>query len=366
MVIGRWCLSIVFLCWAALAQGQILIGQSVGVSGAVAATVAESMLGARLVFDAANASGGVHGQRIEVITLDDAFEPARTLANARELIEQRRVLALFMSRGTPHTQGLFELLNASGTPLVGPSTGAMLMHQPVQPMVFNVRAPYRREAAKAVAHLVSTGVRRLALVSVNDSFGDDALTGAQQALTERKLQAVFAAKFDRSKPDFAPIVGPLAQSQAQAVVLIGSGTAVVAGVQALRKSGNAAQVLTLSNNASAGFIKLLGPLAHGVIVTQVFPSSFMYGLVREATQAAKAQGIAQPSPAMLEGWASARVLLEALRKAGPKLSRERLVAALNALRIDFGGMELAYSRDDHSGLDFADLSIIGPNGQFMR
>lgn len=363
---SRWFLSIVFFALSGWAQAQILIGQTVGVSGTVAATVKESMLGASLAIDAVNASGGVGGQRIEVRTLDDAFDTARTLANATTLIEQDQVLALFMTRGTPHTQGLFELLIRSGTPLVGPSTGAMVMHQPVQPMVFNVRAPYQHEAAKAIDHLVLVGQKRIALVSVNDGFGDDALAGALAALQRHQLQPAVAAKFDRTKPDFAPIVPQVLKADAQAVLLIGSGTAVVKGVQQLRAGGSNAQVVTLSNNASGGFVKLLGAHAHGVIVTQVFPASLFYGLVKDANALARARGLDAVSPAMLEGYAAARVLIEGLRRASPKPTRDKLVAALNGLRLDLGGLDLAFSKTDHTGLDFADLSIIGADGRFRR
>jgi len=85
------------------AHAQILIGQTVGLTGAVAATVKESSTGAMLYIDAINAKGGVRGEKIEIVTLDDKFDPKLTLLNAKTLIEQRQVVALFMTRGTPHT-----------------------------------------------------------------------------------------------------------------------------------------------------------------------------------------------------------------------------------------------------------------------
>lgn len=353
-------------CCAASSMAQLVIGQTVGVTGTVAATVKESMLGASLELDAVNARGGILGEKIQLITLDDKFDTALTLANAKTLIEDRKVLALFMTRGTPHAQGILPLLNQHGVPLIGPSTGAMVFHNPVQPMVFNVRATYQREAAKAILHLASVGVQRIALIHVDDAFGSDALKGAQNGMTDAKLEPVLLAKFDRSKPDFSAIAPQVAQQQAQAVMLIGSGTAVVQGIKAIRSAGSSAQIVTLSNNASGGFVKLLGDQARGVIVTQVFPQSFSFTLVQQANRLAKARGIESVSPAMLEGFASAKVLVEALRRAGARPTREKLVDALNNLRLDLGGMEVAYSPTDHTGLDFADLSIITADGHFRR
>jgi ABC-type branched-subunit amino acid transport system substrate-binding protein len=99
----------------------------------------------------------------------------------------------------------------------------------------------------------------------------------------------------------------------------------------------------------------------------VLPQSFGYALVRDATQLAKAQNITDLSPAMLEGFASAKVLVEALRRSLPNLTRERLQAALEGMqKFDIGGLEVSYSPTDHTGLDFADLSIISVDGKFRR
>lgn len=362
----RWFALVFLVFFHGLLQAQILIGQTVGVTGAVAATVKESMLGAQLYLDDVNAKGGIHGEEIEVITLDDKFDTKLTLANAQTLIEKKLVLALFMSRGTPHTQGILPLLDQYGVPLVGPSTGAMVLHQPVQKHVFNVRATYQREAEKVVTHLASVGVTRIALVVVDDTFGADALKGAENGLTHNKLQSVALARFDRSKPDFSAIAPTMVKANAQAVMVIGSGTAVVTGIKAIRAAGSGAQFITLSNNASEGFIKLLGADARGVIVTQVLPSSLNYRLVKDADQLARAKGIAHVSPAVLEGVAAAKVLVEALRKAGKQPTRAKLQAALETLQMNMGGLPLGYSKTDHTGLDFADLSIITADGKFRR
>ena len=132
-----------------------------GITGSAAATVAESMQGAALYIDHINAKGGVGGQKVEVLSLDDKFDPKLTLDNTRTLIEQKGVIGLFMTRGTPHTQGIIPVLEQHGVPLVGPSTGAIALHQPVSKYVFNVRAPYPREVTKAISHLHTLGVQRI-------------------------------------------------------------------------------------------------------------------------------------------------------------------------------------------------------------
>ena len=101
-----------------VASAQILIGRTAGITGPVAAGVNETGVGAQMVIDAVNANGGVNGQRIELITLDDAFTPARAGDNAKQLIVERQVVSMFLTRGTPHTQRIMPLLTEFGVPLV--------------------------------------------------------------------------------------------------------------------------------------------------------------------------------------------------------------------------------------------------------
>lgn len=350
-------------------HAQIIVGQTVGITGSAAATVKESMAGAALYFDHVNAHGGVAGQKIELVALDDQFDPQKTLQNAQELIERRGAIALFMTRGTPHTQGIIPLLDQHGVALVGPSTGAMVLHQPVQRHIFNIRAPYQREVEKAIAHLSLLGVQRIGVVHVDDSFGADALAGAQSGFKANRIEALFVEKFDRAKPDFSAIAPRVRSKEPQAVIFVGTGAAVVDGILALRAAGVGGQIVTLSNNASGGFAKALGDQARGVVVSQVFPSerSLNYPLIKEALSLAQAKGTKELTPAMVEGFVNAKVLVEGLRRAGPRPDRARLRDALEGLRrYDLGGLELSYSSTDHSGLEFADLSIIGRDGRFQR
>lgn len=357
------------LAVAGAAQAQILIGQTTAVTGPVAASVGETLQGVHLYLDHVNARGGVHGEPVKLITLDDKFEPKLAGENARRLIEDDKVAALFMSRATPHTQAILPHLAQHRIALIAPSTGAMVFHQPVNPLVFNVRSSYQAETEKAVEHLHTITLSRIAVVHVDDSFGEDCLAGAMKGFERLKFKPVAVIKADRAKPDYAAIVPQLLAARAQAVIWIGSSVAVSGGVKALRAAGSAAQVVTVSNNASGGFIKQLGDAAHGVIVTQVFPNvrAGGYPINREAEALARAKGGVELSPQLMEGFAGAKVLVEALRRAGPKPTREKIVAALNGMsHYDLGGLELGYSPTDHTGLRYVELSIIGSDGRFRR
>lgn len=363
--------GVLLLSWLATpATAQIVIGQTASFTGPVAAGVKEATEGAKWYLDAVNAGGGVRGQRIQLVSVDDRFDPRLAAENAAQLAQRPELLALFLSRSTPATEAMLPVLDKYALPLVAPSTGANVFHVPVNRWVFNVRATYQREAEKAVVHLATTGLKRIVVVYADDSFGKDGLTGADKGFAKAGFQAHQLIKADRSKPDYADIVQRIVQAQAQAVLWIGSGNAVADGVKLLRKSGSVAQVVTLSNNASNGFITALGEAASGVIVAQVFPSerSLTHPFIKEATALANAHGQKTLSPSHVEGIAAAKVLVEGLRRAGAKPTRASLTAALDGLQgFDLGGgLVVSYSPADHTGLDFADLSIIDAKGRFKR
>jgi ABC-type branched-subunit amino acid transport system substrate-binding protein len=280
------------------------------------------------------------------------------------------VVALFLTHGTAHSLGLIPLLNEFKIPLVAPSTGAMDLHQPVQPWVFNVRAPYQREVERAVRHLLTLGMDKIAIIQVDDAYGNDAVKGACKALEAGKVKPVAHEKYDRAKPDFATMAPKLAALQPQAVLFLGSGDTVVDGIRKLREAGSQAQIVTSSNNAAAGFIKQMGPYARGTIVSQVFPNerSQSVPLVKEALElAAATKGAVEVTPVMLEGFAGARVLVEGLRRAGREPPRASLRSALEGIhKRDLGGLELGFSATRHTGLEFSDIAIIGPDGRFLR
>jgi ABC-type branched-subunit amino acid transport system substrate-binding protein len=362
--------SLALLIATGAARAEIVIGQTAGFTGPVASGVAETTAGAKLWIDHVNAEGGINGEQVVLVSLDDKFEPAVAVENAKELITKKKAIALFLTRGTPHTQAILPLLSQHGVPLVAPSTGAMALHKPVNPWVFNVRASYQHEANRAIRHLSLVGLKSIGIVQVDDTFGADAIKGAQDAFRDVAGAPVFVEKFNREKPDFSAVAKAVSATSPQAVLFLGSGSSVADGVKAIRAAGSKAQIVTLSNNASEGFIKALGDNAAGTIVTQVFPyeRSLASPMVKEARGLAKAAtGQDKVTPAMLEGYAGAKVLVEGLRRAGPHPTREKVRDALESLRhYDIGGLDVTFTASSHTGLDYTDLSIISTDGKFQR
>jgi len=363
--------TLIFACvFTSLSAAHIRVGQTTGVTGAVAGVVKESNAGIMLAIDACNAKGGIGGQKVELITLDDKFDPNLTLENARILVEEKKVSLLFGTRGTPHNLKLLPLIKEQRIALLAPMTGAMALRTPVNPYIFNVRTPYKFEVEKVVELLSSIRIVHLGILRVNDSFGEDALMGLKTAFPVGHPSPSFVEVFDRQKPDFREFISQVKKTQPEAVLIIGSGTNVVGAIKELRASGSKARVVTLANNASDDFIKALGPDATGIIVSQVTPNERRLSdpLVREATDLAKAKGINNLTPAIFEGYIAGKVLIEALVRAGPSPSREQIRKALESISsLSLGdSMTISYSATGHSGTRFTELSIIDRRGRFIR
>lgn len=360
------------LCAAHAEEGvtsdSILIGETIGVTGIVAGPVKEMNQGVHAYFSQINKQGGIYGRKIRMLTLDDKFDPKLAAANAETLVKKNHVFALFQSRGTPHTQKILPILETWHVPLLAPSTGAAIFHNPVNHWVFNVRAKYQEEVAKGVQQFATVGFKRIGLLHVDDSFGQDGLEGFEKAMAAHDLKPALIAKFARVKPDYVATAKTVIAANPDALIIVSSAANTIKEIKAIRKLGSQMQIMTLSNNSSQAFIDELGPAGVGVILSQITPAPDLSTtrLGQEFQKAAKASG-ATISYAAMEGYVNAQVLVEGLRRAGPKLTREGFVEALESMhRVDLGGILITYGPDDHTGSEYVDLTMIGQGGHLVR
>ena len=346
----------------------VLIGRTTGVTGAVAGTIRENTEAIDAYLAWVNKRGGVHGRRIVMKTLDDQFDPKLAGDNAKKLIDDEQVFALLMPRGTPHTEAILKVAEPAGVPVIAPSTGAEIFHNPVRPLVFNVRAKYQDEVIAAVRHFAALSITRIAFLAPTDTFGKDALQGFERGMAQEQLKPILVSSFDRAKGDSTSAVPDMLKADPQAVFVVASGQAAVAFIREMRARGSKAQLVTLSNNSSSAFVKDLGVDGRGVLMTQVSPAadSARTLLGKEYLKVAVPAG-ATPSYAGMEAFCAVKVLVEGLQRTGRDLNRRNFVAAMNGLRkYDLGDMIVDYSPTRHTGSTFVELTIIGSNGKFIR
>lgn len=349
--------------------GEIVIGQSAGFTGAVGPLVKELTEGANAYFKSVNSRGGISGRKISLQSLDDGFEPKRTLENTRKLIDEKKAFALFLYRGTPTTEAALPLIAEAKVPLIGPSTGAQTMYNPQNRYLFPVRASFFYETGKIAEQIATLGLSKIAVIRADDSFGKDGLTGLETQLRGRRLSPGIVATYPRNTTNVDEAVKKVMATQPQAVIMISAANAATAIVKQMKKAGTDAMFFMLSTGSSDSFIKGLGEEGRGVAVTQVTP--YPWGsdtrVAREYRQAMKEAGNATISYASFEGYLAARVLGEGLKRAGKALTRDKLVTALESMReFDLGGFVVDYSPSSRTGAKFVDLTAIGRDARFIR
>ena len=346
----------------------LVIGQSAPLSGANAELGNDIRNGALAYFAKVNAAGGVHGRKIELNTLDDGNQVPRAEANTKKLVEETGVFALYGYASATLSRPALPTVEKHGVPFLGPFTGADPMRV-FNKYVYNMRGSYAEELEKIVDHFVPLGIKRFSIVYYDDVVGRENFTAVDRALKKRSLDVVSVASFkDRAKPDIATGVKEIAKGKPDVVILTTLYKATADFVRLARSTGLSAQMASNSFPGASPLAKELGKDGTGVIVATVVPppSKRSLPIVQEYQAAIEKQlGKKDYSFTSLESYIGAKVLVEALRRAGPKPTRESFMQALNGMKsFDTGGYLVSFSPTDHNGSSFVELTIIGQGQKF--
>ena len=348
---------------------RVLFGQSAAFSGPAEALGRGMQLGIRTAFEERNRTGGVHGRALELVSLDDTYEPEAAIANTRRLIEDDRVFALVGAVGTPTSNAAEPIASAAGVPYIGPFTGAEFLRSRSRPMVINVRASYFQETEEMVERLSSDlGMTRIGILYQDDSYGLAGFKGLSRALKRRKLELAGIGTYPRNTTAVKTAVLDLSHSRPEAVVIIGAYRPVAAFIRWARLLGFDPVFINISFVGSNALANELGEAGDGVLVTQVvpFPGDGSIPVVADYHDALAAYAPeSEPGFVSLEGYIVGRFVVEALDRAGPDLTRNGFINAVTLTGIhDLGGFELEFGPIDNQGSDRVFLTEIGSDGRY--
>jgi ABC-type branched-subunit amino acid transport system substrate-binding protein len=362
-----------FSPWCAAENGvsanRIVLGQAAVFSGPAAQLGIQMRNGIKAYFDSVNERGGVHGRRLELISEDDRYEPSVAPSASKKLIEEHKVFALLGYVGTPTGAAHLPVTTQARVPLVGMFTGAEILRVPFNRYVFHVRASYYDETEKIVEQVVSTGGKRISVFYQADAYGEAGRKGTEIALTKRGMKIHSNGTVERNTLKVDEAVKTIHGSEPDAIVMVGAYAACAEFIKQMRKAGSGATFYNVSFVGSKALADALGSEGSGVAISQVvpFPWSTSVPVVKEYQQLAKKAGFPDYNFSAMEGFLTAKVMVEALRRTGKNPTREGLVDALDKMQdVDLGGFYVGYSPKNHAGSKFVDLTIIGRNGKFLR
>jgi ABC-type branched-subunit amino acid transport system substrate-binding protein len=356
---------------------DILIGQSVGITGPVADIAKDLVVGSDIYFKYVNDNGGVFGRKIKHIVKDDHYKPADTPVVVKELIEKDNVVALIGSAGTAHLLGLLktkEMANA-GIAMIGPYSGSGVLRVPFADTrnIFHIRAGYEDEAEGIVDQLMALQLDKIALFYQDDAFGKVGLAAVTDALKKRGKTLVGFGTYKTAAPhDVDQAVKDIVKADPSAVIMWATNPATSDFIRKSRPISHIAQYVNISVVDPKTIYKLAGEkAARGVGISQVmpYPYSTSAPIVKEFLDVFKKYAPAGygPNYTSLEGFIAAKTLVEGIKRGGPKVTRESVFKGLESLSAyDVGGFMVRFSPTNHAQSKFVEITVISKNGKLIR
>lgn len=353
-----------------VAADKIVFGQAAPLEGPASGLGLDMRTGLRAAFEEANRAGGVKGRKLELISIDDGYEPNKSIEATKKLLDEDKVFALVGPVGTPTSAATQPIALQQGVPFIGPFTGAEFLRSgnPFQPNVVNVRASYFQETEEMVERLVKDrGISRIGILYQDDAFGRAGLAGVQKAIAKRNMTLASEGTFERNTTAVKGALLSIMKGKPEAVIMVGPYKPCAEFIKLARQMKLDAVFVNISFVGSNSLAAELGKAGNGVVITQVvpFPNDDKVALVKNYQAALKAvDANAAPGFVSLEGYMVGRLVIAALEKIDGEPTRKALLDTIFANTFDLGGVKLAYGDKDNQGMDDVFLTVIQEDGTF--
>lgn len=355
------------LAMAQRADGNIVIGQTLALTGPEAVSSQNIREGVEARIRQANAEGGIAGRKLVLEVLDDKFDPRLATENASRLVKEKNAVALLGGVGNPIANALQQFANANKIVVLGSLAGNPLLLKNQQRYAFYVTANYKTEANYCVGQLTSMGVNRVATLFPDDDLGHAITEVATEAIQQHGGKLAVQIAYDRQKPDVAAAVTQLRDAQAQAVVMAAPAKTAAVFIQAIKEAQLGTRIVAFSVVSMTAIQQELKEQGAGVMFSQPLPyprgsssrfvQTFQRAMVKDAGQVNYAQ---------LHGYLAASVLIEALKDSGGAGSDKLVQALERAKGFDLDGYAVKYSRDQREGSNFVEMVLLGRDGRIVR
>ena len=350
-------------------SSEIRFAQVAAIEGPAAALGMGMQMGIQAAFAEANTSGGINGRTLTLETMDDGYEPSRSIDAVNSVIASNDYLALIGPVGTPTTKATQPIATDADMPMIGPFTGAGFLRDPSLTNVVNLRATYDAETAAWIDHLVDDlGYSNIAILYQDDGFGRVGLSGVKNALEARGMALSAEGTYTRNTVAVKSALLEIRKAKPEAIVMVGAYKPLAEFIKLSKKMRMDPTFVTISFVGSKALAAELGDAGDGVIISQVVPQPWDTSIpvVAQYQAALKAfDPSAEPGFVSLEGYLTGRLAVEALKAAGADLTRESYLKALaNLGSIDFGGFPLVFGPGDNQGSDSVFLTRINADGSF--
>ncbi len=351
-----------------VSSSKIVFGQVAALTGPAQDLGQGMRQGILAAFDDANRHGGISGRTLELKSVDDGYEPEKTVAATKQILDDDKVFAMIGAVGTPTSKASQPIATEAKVPFIGPFTGAEFLRNPYNRYVVNVRASYFEETEAWIEHLTKDlGITKIAILYQDDAFGLAGLEGVQRALAKRNMTLVASGSFKRNTTAVKSALLDIMKGNPEAVVTVGPYKPVAEFIKLAHQVKINPVFVAISFVGSDSLAQELGNDGAGVIVSQVVPFPFDTSLPVVAayqndltTDDAKAK----PGFVSLEGYLVGRLVVEALKRVDGEPTRENLLDAIYRAPFDLGGVTLKYGPARNQGSDQVFFTILQADGSF--
>jgi branched-chain amino acid transport system substrate-binding protein len=362
-------LSVPAMAENGVSADAVVFGQAAPLEGPAAALGTGMRAGIQAAFEEANRNGGINGRKLKLISRDDGYEPDRSIAETKTLIDNDNVFALVGPVGTPTSAATQPIAMAAGVPFIGAFTGAGFLRDPKLGNVINLRASYGAETEAWVKHLTEDlKISRIAIFYQDDAFGRAGLDGVKAALTKRNIELVAEGTYERNTVAVKSALLTLKRAEPEAVVMVGAYKPCAEFIKLARKTDFNPVFVNISFVGASALAKELGAEGAGVIVSQVVPFPWDASLKVVADYQAAMKALdpqAEPEFVSLEGYLVGRLVIAGMQKAGPDLTREGLLNSIKqSANLDVSGLDMSFGPDKNTGLNEVFLTFIQADGTF--
>ena len=310
---------------------------------------------AEACFKWANETNALNGWKINYITYDDGYEPARSVAVTKRLVEENKIFALAAPTGTAQSVAVIPYAKEVGLPVIGPIGGATALFS--ERLVFPLLPDYGWSAASNLDFALNDlKAGKVALLWENDELGRSAKRGFDLFMEENKMQAAESIPFEVRNTDFTPHVRKLANAKAEVVILFGSNANLAAALKSADRIGFESKWMAPFFTADPTTRKLAGDLLNGVY----FSSWLMPVGADDADIKAYRDNVPKLYPNDpvgvfgLNGWSNGALFVKGFKMlldSGKPLTRANLVDVMETMtNANVGGARnVSYKAGDHRG-----------------
>jgi branched-chain amino acid transport system substrate-binding protein len=345
-------------------DSEIVIGTVTDLSGVTAIQGVNNANAIRLLFDEANANGGINGRKIRYIVEDSQYQVPRAVQAMNKLLNNDRVFMTLQDGGTPMNNATWPMAIEKDTPKLLPLTAARSMYEPYHRLKFSQTSSYVDQMRAGVKYFVEQRGKKVLCVMYQDTdFGKDVLAGVTMQAEAENLTVAATTAHRPTDTDFSAAVTKLREANCDLVALgsiVRDTTMIIATV---KKAGW--DVDLLGQAASYDTAVATAPGGAGEGFYSMTPTLYVYpDDPRPEIRALMARYRARYGIDMnyigQTGVSVAEIALEALRRAGRDLTVDSLVTAMESLHdfTDIYGNTYSFGPHQHHGSTRAFLAVV--------